>query len=40
MQLCDRCRMHYDQDELELVELEEPELWCSECRREPSGYAR
>jgi len=39
MELCERCRMHYHPDELELVELTEPELWCSWCRFEPSGWA-
>lgn len=41
-QLCDRCRMHYPPDDMELVEIEveEPELWCIHCRQEPSGWAR
>ena len=43
MAMCDRCRLHYDPDELELmdlIEVDEPELWCSQCRFHPSGYAR
>ena len=39
MALCDRCRMHHHVDDLELVELEDPELWCRDCRAEPSGWA-
>ena len=42
MQLCERCRLHYHPDEMEPVELDDPdqpELWCSWCRQEPSGWA-
>ena len=42
MALCERCRLHFDPDELELmdvIEVDEPELWCSQCRFRPSGWA-
>jgi hypothetical protein len=30
--VCDSCRQLVPVDDLELVELAEPELWCSWCR--------